>query len=172
MRVSRLAFTAMAAVACLVLAAAAAALLRHPAAAAPTLVGERAPEISLATADGRRLSLSDFAGHPVVLNFWASWCSSCRSEVDLLNASARAGSGGAQFLGVDIQDSAGAAAAFEAAHAHAYPVGPGSAGGYLRFGVSAPPETFFVDPGGVVVAHVVGPLSQGSLAGGLARAAR
>jgi cytochrome c biogenesis protein CcmG/thiol:disulfide interchange protein DsbE len=51
-----------------------------------TTVGRRAPEFRLSTFDGRSVALSDFAGHVVILDFWASWCSPCRASMPTLHA--------------------------------------------------------------------------------------
>ena len=46
--------------------------------------GNTAPPFSLKTLEGADASLSDYAGHPIVINFWASWCKPCRVEMPLL----------------------------------------------------------------------------------------
>lgn len=46
--------------------------------------GGRAPGFNLATTDGRRVTLADFAGEPLVINFWATYCPPCRAEMPLL----------------------------------------------------------------------------------------
>lgn len=47
-------------------------------------IGYPAPEISLETLDGSTASLQDFRGHPLVLNFWATWCGPCKEEMPLI----------------------------------------------------------------------------------------
>ena len=76
----------------------------------------------------------------------------------MLNAAATRYGGRVQFIGVDIQDSDSAARAYQAEFQSPYPVGPATAGSYLEWGVTAPPETFFVNRSGVVISKFIGPL--------------
>ena len=135
--------------------------LIHPANKAPaTLVGKPAPELAIRTFDGRVYDLAQLRGTPVVLNFWASWCVACRQEAPVLAAAANRSAGRIQFLGADFQDSDQAAKAYEAEIKDPYPVGPIIRGSYRDFGVTAPPETFFIDRQGNVISQVAGPLSD------------
>ncbi len=135
--------------------------LSHPAGGPTTSVlGRPAPELVVQSLDGSRVSLSGLRGRPVVVNFWASWCVPCRQEEGVLKSAARRWAGSVAFLGVNIQDSPEAARAYQAAARYPYPVGPAQTGVPAGYGVSAPPETFFVDRDGVVVARFLGPLDD------------
>lgn len=127
------------------------------------LVGRGAPNMTVAALDGRQLELSGFHGTPLVVNFWASWCVPCRQEAPILNAAARDYEGRVQFVGVDIQDTDSAARAYQAEVMSPYPVGPAIKGSYRDWGVTAPPETFFIDRQGVVVAKFMGPVDRHQL---------
>ena len=57
-------------------------------------VGMVAPDLALVDLDGKPVKLSDYAGKPVVLNYWASWCGPCRDEFPELKAALRGACGG------------------------------------------------------------------------------
>ena len=125
-----------------------------------SLVGSQVPDLTIQSLDGDLVSLRALKGTPSVINFWASWCVACRQEAPVLAAAAQRMTGKAQFVGVDIQDTDSAARAYEADVKSPYPVGPAIHGSYRDFGVTAPPETFFVDRHGIVQSRIIGPVDS------------
>jgi cytochrome c biogenesis protein CcmG/thiol:disulfide interchange protein DsbE len=133
--------------------------LAHPAGGpADAVLGKPAPDLVVQTLDGSPASLAALRGRPVVLNFWASWCAPCRQEEAPLKAAAQRLDGRVAFLGVDFRDSPAAARATQERVRYPYPVGPAAGDVPAQYGVTAPPETFFLDGNGLVVARFVGPL--------------
>ena len=138
--------------------------LTHPALrlASTNLIGRPTPELTIRNLSGGEYSLAQFRGRPVVLNFWASWCIPCRQEAPILNEGSVANPA-VQFLGADIQDSDAAAEAYQAEFRSPYPGGPIIRGSYLRFAVAAPPETYFINSQGILLARFIGPLNAETL---------
>jgi cytochrome c biogenesis protein CcmG, thiol:disulfide interchange protein DsbE len=50
------------------------------------VVGDPAPDFTATTLDGKKLTLADFKGQVLIINFWATWCTPCKKELPLLNA--------------------------------------------------------------------------------------
>jgi thiol-disulfide isomerase/thioredoxin len=57
-----------------------------PQSEAPTMRGKVAPAFTLMTLDGKKVSLSDYKGRPVLVNFWATWCGPCKVEMPWFEA--------------------------------------------------------------------------------------
>jgi thiol-disulfide isomerase/thioredoxin len=74
---------------------------------------EPAPPVAGQGIDGEPLTLANYRGMPVVLNFWASWCGPCATEAPQIQTVADQYGGRAQVLGVDIQDTVPSARTFE-----------------------------------------------------------
>jgi cytochrome c biogenesis protein CcmG/thiol:disulfide interchange protein DsbE len=119
--------------------------------------GFAAPALALPRLDGQgELSLAGLKGKPVVVNFWASWCTTCKAEAQtLVEAEKKWRDKGVVFLGVDAVDKDDAAKAFEDEYGIEYPsvVDPkGTAAAQWR--VTAYPETFFIGRDGRIVSAV------------------
>jgi len=134
-------------------------------------VGSTAPNFSLPSLAGGAPVDLDALGrdrhHPVVLNFFASWCVPCQQETPLLARTAAAEMARhsiVQFIGVDALDEKANATAFVEKAGVTYPVGTDdgkvSSGLYALFGF---PQTFFIDADGMVVGHVEGAVKQAQL---------
>ncbi|MFP5318204.1 MAG: TlpA family protein disulfide reductase [Acidimicrobiia bacterium] len=115
-------------------------------------------------AKGERVRLADLRGRPLVVNFWASWCVPCRKEMPALEAVAERLDGRVQFVGINHQDGAEAAAAFEREVGVRYPSGYDPDGRVApAFGVVGLPTTVLVDARGRIVARHLGALSDDAL---------
>ena len=131
-----------------------------------TVVGQPAKDFTVQLFDGGTLTLSVLEGTPVVLNFWASWCTPCRDEALALERAWQTyRNQGVTFIGVNIQDSDEAASAHLAEFAVTYPNGPDPSGTItVDYGVIGLPVTFFVDRNGVVGQRWVGAIPEWRLA--------
>ncbi len=127
--------------------------------------------VSAAGADGR-LSLEEVRGTPVVINFWASWCSPCKDEAPALEQTwKRWGPRGVLFVGIDMQDLRDDARRFVRDQNVTYPmVRDPDREVATDYGATGIPETYFVTGSGRVVGHVVGVVSEEQLESGVAAA--
>jgi cytochrome c biogenesis protein CcmG/thiol:disulfide interchange protein DsbE len=125
---------------------------RNPMEISSPLIGRPAPEWTLTTLDGETLSSTGFAGRPYVVNFWASWCGPCVDEHPVLSETR-------EDLGDELAIDARAFLARYGATGYDHVV---DEGGRLAidYGVTGPPESYFVDAGGIVRAKQFGPLSE------------
>lgn len=123
--------------------------------------GRAAPDFTLPALRGdREISLSDYRGSPIVLNFWASWCGPCKDEAPILAATEKAWRDqGVVFLGVDTTDNREDAIAFEDRFGIEYDsVFDVNGDLSVSYAVLGYPETFFIDADGAIRAKHVGVL--------------
>ena len=125
----------------------------------------QAPAFTLERLDGNgELSLAALRGKTVVLNFWASWCGPCRDEMPLLEQGSKRWKGkNVVFVGVDARDVRSDARSFLERYGVTYPNvydGKGSLIG--RYGVTAFPETYFIDAAGKVRWRIAGAVEDAS----------
>ena len=144
---------------------------RDPRQVASPLIGRPAPEWSLTTLDGENFGTDDLVGRPYVVNFWASWCvPACVDEHPVLAAAHETHGEQVAIVGVLYQDDPADAEGFLARYGDAGYVHVNDESGRLAidFGVTGPPETFFVDADGIIRDKQFGPLTAELLAERLA----
>jgi thiol-disulfide isomerase/thioredoxin len=124
-----------------------------------------------ASGSGERISLGDYAGKPLIVNFFASWCPPCKSETPLLAKFYRSEHGKVALVGMDENDVAGNAMKFIETDAVTYPVGwdPDVIAG-SSYGVAGLPQTFFLDARHRIVDRIFGAVTTAELAKGIALA--
>lgn len=110
---------------------------------------------------GPQMTLQDFHGQPLVLNYWASWCISCKQEATLLEAYwQKYKDTGLKIVGIAIQDSPENAIRFAKYYNKTYILAlddeKGTAG--IDYGITAVPETFFINREGVIIHKEAGPI--------------
>ena len=130
------------------------------------LIGKPAPSFSLAALDGTRLTAAQLHGRPYVLNFWASWCiPGCVDEHPVLLEAERRYGADVQIVGVVYNDSPAAARTFLDRYGDGGWPQLSDEGGRLavEYGVTGPPESYFVDATGIVRAKQFGPLTMAAM---------
>ena len=131
-----------------------------------------APDFTVYDLEGNAHALSDFRGKPVIVNFWASWCSSCKSRLPDYQLKFQEYGEDIQFLMVNLTDGSRetleTAWNYVAGEGYTFPVfydtAYSAAAAYSVFSI---PATYFIDETGVLVAYAKGPLSLEKLQTGI-----
>lgn len=127
-----------------------------------------APDFTLTDQFGESHTLSDYQGKIVFLNFWATWCSPCKSEMPDIQALYEAHGGNAEDLvvlgvaqpGVGREGSSEDIADFLAEDGYTYPVVMDEDGSvFAQYGIRAFPTTFMISSDGTVYGYVEGAIS-------------
>jgi thiol-disulfide isomerase/thioredoxin len=133
---------------------------RNPTDRDPSPEKERAaPDFLLETLDGGTLRLSDLQGKAVLVNFWATWCQPCRSELPhLVAAYNRYRQEGLEIVAVNLQEDEDTIAGFVEEFGMQFPVVIDRSGDVAdKFRVIGVPTSFFIDRSGVVRTIYTGP---------------
>jgi len=137
--------------------------LRTLAASGQTETGGQATSFTLPTTAGGRLSLEEFRGRPVILNFWWAGCPPCREEMPVLQRYADGHPEVALLLVDPVDGAAGARAFVESVHVHAPVILDAGARIAAAYRVSSYPTTFFIHRDGTIASRYPLALTPDSL---------
>ena len=133
---------------------------------------ETAPDFTMTNASGEEVKLSDFFGKPVVLNFWASWCGPCKSEMPHFEDAYQKYGEDINFVIVNLTDGAREtvenASDFIEEQGYTFPLYfDTNTEGAMTYGTYSIPVTYFIGADGVPVAQANGALDAATLQKGL-----
>ncbi len=131
-----------------------------------------APDFTVYDVEGNAVRLSDFFGKPIVLNFWASWCGPCRSEMPEFDAASQELQDEITFLMVNMtdggQETVETASALIAQEGYQFPVYYDTdMDAAMVYGVYSLPTTYFINAEGVVIAQATGAINAETLQRGI-----
>lgn len=131
-----------------------------------------APNFTVYTADGDAVQLTDFYGKPIVLNFWASWCPPCKSEMPDFDAMYGEYGDDIHFVMINLTDgdreTVETGSAYVEAQGYSFPVyydtALNAANSYQVYSV---PMTYFLDAEGYAIARASGAIDADTLKRGI-----
>jgi cytochrome c biogenesis protein CcdA/peroxiredoxin len=127
-----------------------------------TDVGDLAPDFETVSDTGETLSLSDYRGQGVLLNFWATWCGPCRLEMPEFQTTYESFSNdGYTVLAVNNREILDDVTGFREEFALTFPMALDEQGVIQeRYGIISYPSTYVLDRDGVIIARQYGPLTR------------
>ena len=131
-----------------------------------------APDFTVYDIDGNPVKLSDYFGKPIVLNFWASWCGPCKSEMPDFQEKYLETGEQITFLLVNMTDGSREtvekASGFIADRGYTFPVlYDTESSAAIAYGVYSLPTTYFIDREGTIVANASGAIDKELLQRGI-----
>lgn len=137
-----------------------------PRAVPSPLIGRELPAFSAAALDGGQVRSEELAGRPLIVNFWASWCLPCVAEHAVLVETVERYGAEVTVVGILYQDGPEAARGFLARYGDGgWPHALDPSGTLaVEYGVTGPPESFFVDASGIVRDKIIGPVTREAIA--------
>ena len=129
------------------------------------LIGEKSPEFLAAAIDGDSVSLSNYLGSPIVLNFWASWCPPCRDETPHFEKMWRLyRQKGVVLIGINVQDTVADADRYIKEFDVTFTNAIDKDGKIMvDYGVTGLPVTFFINREGIIIGRWVGSIGESNL---------
>lgn len=131
----------------------------------PLEIGQPAPPLSLASYDGRQWDLSHFAGKPVVVNFWGTWCPPCLQEMPHFARAARAYGDAVVFIGATVNSPPDDVFRIIERFGVTYPIAQVDGPSSSRWNARTLPSTYVLDASHRVLWSGAGALSASELEG-------
>ena len=129
-----------------------------------------APDFTLTDLNGNRVSLSQFVGKPVVINFWATWCPPCRAEIPHLIEAYEREQGQVVFLAISVDEPERIVRDFVEEQGMPFTILLDDGGKVAStYRVNSIPVTFFISREGEITARYVGQMSPSKIEDGLSR---
>lgn len=137
-------------------------------------IGQIAPDFTLADLDGNKVSLDDFRGKVVFINFWASWCPPCRAEMpEIESVHQDYKDKGVVTIGVDIQEPEDVVRKYVSEGGFSWTFVLDKTGEVARrYNITGIPTSFFIDREGVIRAVNIGAMTKRAMEDRLAEAMR
>jgi cytochrome c biogenesis protein CcmG, thiol:disulfide interchange protein DsbE len=131
---------------------------------AKAAIGQAAPNFELSDIQGNKVSLSDFRGKVALVNFWATWCDTCRQEAPALHvfANDRELAGGLEVVKILFRDSMSNAGRYLKENNFNFRVLLDDRQASLDYGVRAVPESFIISKKGILRHKFIGPVNWDS----------
>lgn len=129
---------------------------------------QKAPDFTVLDNSGNEVKLSDYFGKPIVVNFWATWCGPCKSELPAFDSAYKKYKDNVEFMMVNLTDGTSETVdgvkAFVSENGYSFPVyyDTQSEAAYT-YGISSVPMSVFIDKDGNIVNVRVGAMSEASL---------
>lgn len=124
-------------------------------------IGEKAPDFTVQTIDGKKVNLSDYKGKKVFLNFWATWCPPCKSEMPHMQSFSEKMPAHVEVLAVNLEESQAKAADFADQYDLTFPIlldKDGAVG--EAYEIYTIPTTYVLNEDGTVDQKIVGPMDE------------
>ena len=131
-----------------------------------------APDFSMTDSDGNTVKLSDMKGKPIVLNFWASWCSPCKIEMPDFEKAYKEFGDEIQFIMLNLTDgmreTKDIGAKYVREQGYTFPVFfDNKQEGASAYAVRSIPITLFIDKDGYIIAETQGTIDENTLRKGI-----